>query len=57
MACNISTRTRYATRVATNISEGVFKLLGNLNCNRRCMSNSAPSLPISNTDTNSNTGG
>lgn len=45
-ACSIATRTRYATRVATNIGEGVFKLLGNINCNRCGRSNAAPSLPI-----------
>lgn len=46
-ACQLSTRTRYATRVYTNIQSGVFKLLGNLNCNScRCRSNAAPSLPI-----------
>ena len=46
-AWELSTRTRYATRVFTNIQSGVFKLLGNLNCSGcRCRSNSAPSLPI-----------
>ena len=51
-ACQISTRTRYATRVYTNIQSGVFKLLANLNCtNCRCRSNAAPSLPIETTPT------
>lgn len=49
-ACSISTRTRYATKVFTNIGEGVFKLLGNINCN--CCRNgaAAPALPIPATD-------
>lgn len=46
-ACQIASRTRYATRVHTNIQSGVFKLLTNLNCcNCRCSSNAAASLPI-----------
>lgn len=46
-ACQLSARTRYATRVYTNIQSGVFKLLANLNCaNCRCRSNAAPALPI-----------
>lgn len=45
-ACNVNTRTRYATRVFTNIGEGVFKLLGNINCFNCCRSNAAPALPI-----------
>lgn len=48
-ACMINSRTRYATKVATNIGEGVFKLLGNANC---CRGNSAaPSLPLSDVTT------
>jgi hypothetical protein len=42
-ACGINSRTRYATKVATNIGEGVFKLLCDVNCYRN---NAAPSLPI-----------
>lgn len=46
-ASQITTRTRYATRVFTNIQSGVFKLLANLNCySCRCNQNAAPSLPI-----------
>lgn len=45
-ACSIVPRTRYATRVFTNIGEGVFKLLGNINCSTCGRSNAAPSLPI-----------
>lgn len=45
-ACNISSRTRYATRVFTNIGSGVFKLLGNLNCFNCKRNNAAGSLPI-----------
>lgn len=44
-ACSITPRTRYSTRVYTNIGEGVFKLLSNINCGR-CRNNGAPSLPI-----------
>lgn len=56
-AYQLSTRTRYATRVFTNIQSGVFKLLGNLNCSScRCRSNAAPSLPIP-TDAANTTGG
>ena len=57
-ACQLSTRTRYATRVYTNIQSGVFKLLGNLNCSScRCRSNAAPALPIEAPTTTSTTGG
>ena len=31
-ACSLSNRTRYSTRVSTEIGGGVFKLLGNLAC-------------------------
>ena len=56
-ACQIGTRTRYATRVYTNIQSGVFKLLSNLNCSTcRCNSNAAPALPIPVTQTTT-TGG
>ena len=44
-ACSIGARTRYATRVYTNIGEGVFKLLGNINC-CGCNRGAAPALPI-----------
>lgn len=46
-ACSITPRTRYATRVFTNIGEGVFKLLGNINCLNCRRGAAAPSLPIS----------
>lgn len=49
-ACGINSRTRYATRVFTNIGEGVFKLLGNINCFNCCRSNAAPALPIPTTN-------
>lgn len=49
-ACLINTRTRYATRVFTNIGEGVFKLLNNTNCSC-CSTAAAPSLPIEETTT------
>lgn len=50
-ACSISPRTRYATRVYTNIGEGVFKLLNNINCNYCNNSAAAPSLPIPEVET------
>ena len=31
-ACSVRTRTKYSTRVETNITGGVFKLLGRINC-------------------------
>ena len=55
-ACGITSRTRYATRVATNIGEGVFKLLGNVNCNRCRRNNAAPSIPIPTTETTDTAG-
>ena len=42
-ACSINTRTRYSVVVFTDITSGVFKLLGKLPCSR-CASNLA-SLP------------
>lgn len=49
-ACQISTRSIYATRVRTNIQSGVFQLFGNIknNCSCACCANknAAPSLPI-----------
>lgn len=56
-ACSITPRTRYSTRVATNIGEGVFKLLGNINCNRCRNGSAAPSLPIPVTDAANTSGG
>lgn len=43
-ACQINTRTRYSTKVITNIQSGVFKLLGPVKCCPR--RRSAASLPI-----------
>ena len=47
-ACSINTRTRYSVRVFTDITSGVFKLLGKLPCSR-CNSNlislPAPATP------------
>lgn len=40
--CAIRTRTRYATRVSTNATSGVFKSLGGLSC---APNNVLPSLP------------
>lgn len=56
-ACQITPRTRYATRVFTNIGEGVFKLLGNLNCFNCRRSGAAPALPISANNVTTTTGG
>lgn len=56
-AYKIQSRTKYATRVFTNIQEGVFKLIENVNCYNCPNSEGAPSLPITTTDAASNTGG
>lgn len=42
-ACGIRTRTRYATKVITGASGGVFRLLGNVNC---YPANNLQSLPV-----------
>jgi hypothetical protein len=41
-ACNIRTRTKYSTCVATNTVGGVFRLLGDIGC---CGAEVLPSLP------------
>lgn len=46
-ACSINTRTRYTVRVFTDLSSGVFRLLGKVPCSR-CTSNLA-SLPVAET--------
>lgn len=43
-ACAINTRTRYSTKVCTDITSGSFKLLGKIPCSR-CVNN-LPSLPV-----------
>lgn len=48
-ACSINRRTRYSVCVHTNISTGVFKLLGRIPCSQ-CQ-NAAASLPIPATTT------
>lgn len=48
-AASINTRTRYATRVHTNISGGVFTLLKRLSCSR--CANYPQSLPVTTTVT------
>lgn len=53
-AYQINSRTRYMTKVYTNIQSGVFKLIGNLGC-CRC-STSTTSLPIEETTTTTNGG-
>lgn len=47
-ACNLSSRTRYATVVKTNTVSGVFRLLGNVGC---CETTVLPSLPAPTTTT------
>lgn len=42
-ACNIRTRTKYSTCVATNTTSGVFRLLGDIGC---CGAEVLPSLPV-----------
>lgn len=42
-ACNIRTRTKYSTCVATNTVGGVFRLLGDIGC---CGAEVLPSLPV-----------
>lgn len=49
LACQIQTRTRYSTKVHTNIQSGVFKLLGRTNC-CQCV-NKGGSLPLPTTAT------
>ena len=51
-AYQVSSRTKYPTKVATNIGEGVFKLCQNINC-VRCNNNGAAALPISTLSTTS----
>lgn len=45
-AYQLTTRTKYPTTVATNIGEGVFKLIDNINCFRCNRGNAATALPI-----------
>lgn len=45
-AYQIATRTRYSTRVFTDVSSGVFKSIGRLQCSTcACRNNAIPSLP------------
>ena len=56
-ACQIKSRTKYATRVFTNIQTGVFKLLESVNCfSCGCNNGAAPALPIQEAET-ATTGG
>lgn len=48
-ACSIKTRMRYATRVFTNISDGVFKLLAPISCSCCSGCSSGGSLPLTST--------
>lgn len=57
-ACKLQSRTKYATRVFTNIQSGVFKLIEQISCNNcSCGSGAAPSLPIQTAAAASETGG
>ena len=51
-ACSINKRTRYSVCVHTNISSGVFKLLGKIPCSR--CDNNLTSLPAPTTTTPAN---
>ena len=57
-ACSLSSRTRYSTKVETEIGGGVFKMMGRVPC--ICAVNTPTSLPINNvttTNTSSSEGG
>lgn len=55
-ACQITPRTKYATRVFTNIQSGVFKLIEPINC-CNCTNNGAAALPLPVADATTATGG
>lgn len=55
-ASKIQPRTKYATRVFTNIQSGVFKLIESINC-YSCQNYGAPSLPIATAEAANETGG
>lgn len=49
-ASSLSNRTRYSTRVSTEIGGGVFKVLGNLSCpNALTLPASLPIIPVTTT--------
>lgn len=52
-ACSINKRTRYSVCVHTDISSGVFRLLGKLPCSR--CANNISSLPVTETVVPTNT--
>ena len=52
-ACKINSRMRYATRVYTNISDGVFKLLSPINCSSCSNNTSGGALPKISTNSTS----
>ena len=54
-ACALSSRTRYSTRVETEIGGGVFKMMGRIPC--ICAVNTPNALPIETTTTTSTGGG
>lgn len=53
-ACEVKTRTRYATRVVTSTTSGTFRLLGNLMCS---YPDTLDVLPVETTPTPTNTEG
>lgn len=56
-ACQIKSRMRYATKVFTNIQDGVFKLLSPIGCLCCSNYNQGGSLPITTTATETTTEG
>lgn len=56
--CDINSRNIYPVVVRTNIQSGVFKLLDNIGCCKKCgYSNVAPSIPIPTTEAATTTTG
>lgn len=60
-ACGVRTRTKYSTRVQTNTTSGVFKLLGDSSCtpnyDRGSINGSAPETATTSTNTTTSTDG
>lgn len=55
-ACSLSNRTRYSTRVSTDVGGGVFKILGNVGCPSALTMPSSlpiPAAPTVESETNS----
>lgn len=60
-ACGLRTRTKYATRVQTNSTSGVFRLFGNVSCrpnyDRDFIDGTAPTTQEDATELSESTGG